>query len=661
MTRYYVRKNGSDSNNGLTAGAAFLTIDKAANMVAAGDEVMIGAGVYRELVTMDTSGTNGSVITYEADVAGQYTGDAGLVIISAWDNERSRAARAGCWAMNGKEFIVIRGFIMMGTSTSGTHVLGDNATSANLAYEGVIIEKCSIIALGGTSIDRNAYGMVFKLGTGATPSTSGLIIRNCRIWATIGIQINYTGNGSANLDAKIKIYNCEIIGATGTSSVGVDINGTATTFSVGGITITHCTIVGSGSYGITTLRCFNTTHAISVYHCLIIGSVNNAIRQSLGTTGAVVQASNRIVDTNNPFSAVTASHDTSYVNGGYLPGLMAGFIHELYFGWSPYRPFEAVKVSGYTDPAIDAGNIVYIAASTDVYGNQRQMGRSSPMGRMYYMDASDDAVSDPNSVWTNEANVVDVDPTTSGSTSTTGSTSSNYVFAGGTNAPGSGETILGVQARVYAYVGNGTTTGIIKIYTDALAEEIGSFTVTDQLTSNAATLSEWATLTTPTGGWTWAKVQALEFKAYRSAGSSTFNIYQIHVGVITAETAPDIGAVEARTRPAQESSTVHGGTYAANFQGAGYYDTFRPVNAASTAVTVYCRKDANYTGTEPKLEVVNIPCVADQSDSLSVASGNWEQLSVNFTPTSAGIVRIRLWSYDTSSNGKCIFDDLVVS
>jgi hypothetical protein len=61
MTTYYVRKSGNDSNGGTDPDTdAWLTIDKAANTVAAADTVYVGAGVYRELVTMDTPGSSGS-------------------------------------------------------------------------------------------------------------------------------------------------------------------------------------------------------------------------------------------------------------------------------------------------------------------------------------------------------------------------------------------------------------------------------------------------------------------------------------------------------------------------------------------------------------------------------------------------------------------------
>ena len=60
MATYYVRKTGSDSNAGTSAGAAWLTIGKAlgASGIASGDTVYIGAGVYREAVTVNmTSAT----------------------------------------------------------------------------------------------------------------------------------------------------------------------------------------------------------------------------------------------------------------------------------------------------------------------------------------------------------------------------------------------------------------------------------------------------------------------------------------------------------------------------------------------------------------------------------------------------------------------------
>ena len=65
---YYVRKDGRDSNAGTanTSGGAWLTVQKAANTMVAGDAVTVVTGDYNETVTETTSGSNGSPITFLA-------------------------------------------------------------------------------------------------------------------------------------------------------------------------------------------------------------------------------------------------------------------------------------------------------------------------------------------------------------------------------------------------------------------------------------------------------------------------------------------------------------------------------------------------------------------------------------------------------------------
>ncbi|MCP4151559.1 MAG: DUF1565 domain-containing protein, partial [bacterium] len=62
-TDYYVAKTGNDSNAG-TEAAPWLTIQKAANTLQAGDTVYIKAGTYGEQVKPQNSGTSGNLITY---------------------------------------------------------------------------------------------------------------------------------------------------------------------------------------------------------------------------------------------------------------------------------------------------------------------------------------------------------------------------------------------------------------------------------------------------------------------------------------------------------------------------------------------------------------------------------------------------------------------
>lgn len=63
---YYVRKTGSDSNDG-SSGTPWLTIGKANTTMVAGDTVIIGDGDYDENIREQTSGTAGNYITYQAE------------------------------------------------------------------------------------------------------------------------------------------------------------------------------------------------------------------------------------------------------------------------------------------------------------------------------------------------------------------------------------------------------------------------------------------------------------------------------------------------------------------------------------------------------------------------------------------------------------------
>lgn len=65
MTTYYVAKNGKDTNPG-TEAAPWLTIQKAANTLVAGDTVYIKEGTYNERFLPKKSGTPGNYITYAA-------------------------------------------------------------------------------------------------------------------------------------------------------------------------------------------------------------------------------------------------------------------------------------------------------------------------------------------------------------------------------------------------------------------------------------------------------------------------------------------------------------------------------------------------------------------------------------------------------------------
>ena len=181
--------------------------------------------------------------------------------------------------------------------------------------------------------------------------------------------------------------------------------------------------------------------------------------------------------------------------------------------------------------------------STDDYQLQYELNDSGGYNNVgsgintYYFDGSDAAASDPGSVWTDDNNAFDSDtsdpPTTFATTTTAGSTSSNYLMAEGTNAPSWVATISQVRARIYGRA-NLANTLSATIYTDSLGESLGTPTVGG---SNTNAWGGYTTLSAPSGGWTWAKVQALEVKVYTSGVRG--DIYAIQLEVTSD--APIIG------------------------------------------------------------------------------------------------------------------------
>ena len=63
--RYYVATTGNDANSGSQA-QPWLTVQKAANTIVAGDTCLVSAGSYNEYVSVAYSGASGNMITFEA-------------------------------------------------------------------------------------------------------------------------------------------------------------------------------------------------------------------------------------------------------------------------------------------------------------------------------------------------------------------------------------------------------------------------------------------------------------------------------------------------------------------------------------------------------------------------------------------------------------------
>lgn len=78
---FYVRKSGSDSNNGRNKNQAFASLDKAVQSAGSTDKIYVGAGTYRESVRRIFPSGSDVYLQILADLDGQATGDRGTVRI----------------------------------------------------------------------------------------------------------------------------------------------------------------------------------------------------------------------------------------------------------------------------------------------------------------------------------------------------------------------------------------------------------------------------------------------------------------------------------------------------------------------------------------------------------------------------------------------------
>lgn len=135
--RLYVRANGSDGD-GKSPAAAFRTLQKAADSVGPGTEVIVGPGTYSEEVHFLTPGLADRRIVFRADPTGAETGDgAGPVIVNGQTLHRG-------FFVDGARFNTFDGFVLSDTADAAIHV--------RRQAEQVIIRNCEIYAGRGDGI-----------------------------------------------------------------------------------------------------------------------------------------------------------------------------------------------------------------------------------------------------------------------------------------------------------------------------------------------------------------------------------------------------------------------------------------------------------------------------------------------------------------------------
>jgi len=166
---YYVRTSGRDSNHGLSPATALATISRAAKQAeGTGNVIVVGAGRYTEgMIKPEGGGLQGEPFVFFADLRGEFTGDAGEVIIDA------AGQKNGFW-IPGRTWVILNGFTVTNASEEGIFVknLSDRSVIAN----------CVVYSNGGRGI--------------RVRDSADVVIFNNLVYANGGTGIEFEGEGT---------------------------------------------------------------------------------------------------------------------------------------------------------------------------------------------------------------------------------------------------------------------------------------------------------------------------------------------------------------------------------------------------------------------------------------------------------------------------------
>jgi hypothetical protein len=226
---YYVSKSGSDSNSGLSAQAAWLTIGHAAATANAGSTIYVGAGTYHESVTFANSGTASAPIVFNGQGVATVDGSTAVPCCTTpsfvTGNGFLCCNTQGLFnigAAAGVNYLTVKGFTIQNYTTSS---VSDVPVGVLIAGSGTGIRLLdntvkNIQTTAGKN--GNAYG-IGVFGTSATPlsvTVSGNTVTGCLTGESE--TTTYNGNVQNFVVSNNTIYDNDNIGmdAIGFEMVG---------------------------------------------------------------------------------------------------------------------------------------------------------------------------------------------------------------------------------------------------------------------------------------------------------------------------------------------------------------------------------------------------------------------------------------------------------
>lgn len=354
MATYYVRKTGNNSSAGTSAGTAWLTLAKAlgASGIASGDTVYVGAGTYRESVTVAMTSATGTT-NIIADTDGAQTGDAGDVIWTAYTTNDKTSPTTYPLILSGRDYLIFQKFTMVGGSSGCVDATSNTSTNCQF-------KDCVFISGAGGG-DDNLITWANASGVAAA-----WIVERC---VFVGqkdkfIFINAaspSGSSGSDYDVDFVIRNCLFAGGGDTSYGIIEVQGSGGFGNPSGVKVYNCSaFMGTGAF-VKVTSSWSTSTPVRVTNCLISGGSLNA-----ASSGQLTENYNLIIHS-TPRSNVSSGAN-SQSGAAYAMLINAGQEHLQ--GFLP-RPFGTPLISS---PLLGFGNDGTNTSSEDLLARPRPSG-----------------------------------------------------------------------------------------------------------------------------------------------------------------------------------------------------------------------------------------------------------------------------------------------
>lgn len=355
MPTYFVRKTGSDAAAGTSAATAWLTLAKAlgAAGIASGDTVWIGAGTYRETVTVAMA--SATVATrVVADVDGSQTGDAGPVIWTGHTTNDTTAPPTAIATLTlaGRDFLTFERVVMISTGRSGVNApsLIDAITETSI---NITFQDCALISHQGSVLAQvnGAAGVVLNWTFNRCLIHHQAASVSDSAWLSI-----VPGAHTADWDLNFYVNNCRVFAPASGVRLEPSVKGGG---GPGGVRLTNNTFFGGDP--VFSVINAGTTPACSFNNNLVAGAVSCLNAEILGY---ITENYNRITAA-TARTNVTAGANT-VTAATHAPLLEIG---QTGFAGGALRPYlEPLGGS----PLLGFGNVG--GATVDLYNRPRPAG-----------------------------------------------------------------------------------------------------------------------------------------------------------------------------------------------------------------------------------------------------------------------------------------------